>query len=167
MKSQEEQMWDHLDGAASAEERAALEQALQNDEQLQREWSLRHKLNEGLSNLEAEQPSLRFTQNLMERLPKLYQLIQIKPLIGKNWIRAYLAVFLLSVFGMLGFGFNILGSYTPSFSFNWVSSVLSIDLEASFPFRMAVILMSLSTAVLYLIWLDKRLGNREATNNKK
>ena len=157
MKSREEKWWEQLDGDASPEERAELEKALKSDEQAQREYALRRKLHEELQGLEPEQPSLRFTQNLMERLPKLYQRIQIGPLIGRGWKQVYLAIFTLCVLGLFGFGINLLGSYTPSFSFNWVSEYLSVDLEASFSFRLALIVMSLSTAVLFLMWLDRRL----------
>lgn len=156
MKSREEKWWEKLDGDISPEERAELEESLQSDEQLQREFTLRRKLHEELQGLEPEQPSLRFTQNLMERLPKLYQRIQIGPLIGKGWRQAYIAVFAFCVVALFGFGFNLLGSYTPSFSFDFVSEYLSVDLEASFPFRLALILMSLTTAVLFLMWLDRR-----------
>lgn len=161
MKSRKEKWWEQLDGDASPEERPAFEKALQGDEDLQREYAMRRKLHEELQGLEPEQPSLRFTQSLMERLPNLYQRIQIGPLIGRGWKRAYLAIFTLCVLGLFGFGFNLLGSYTPSFSFNWVSDYLSVDLEASFPFRLALIVMSLATAVLFLMWLDRRLRGRE------
>lgn len=163
MKSREEKWWEQLDGDALPEERAAMERALQNDEEAQREYALRRKLHEELQELEPEQPSLRFTQNLMERLPKLYQRVQIGPLIGKGWQRAYVAVFTLCVLGLFGFGFNLLGSYSPSFSVYWTSKYLFVDLEASFPFRLALVVMSLTTAVLFLMWLDRRLrGSRRA-----
>ena len=160
MKSREEQLWNHIDETASAEERAALEQELRTDDALQQELSLRKKLHEELAGIEPEQPSMRFTQNLMDILPKLYQRLQIKPLISKGWTRIYLAGFLLTVLALLGFGLGILSPSTSSILLGWTSEYFNVGIETELPFLLAIIVIGIATATLYLIWLDKRLRQR-------
>lgn len=160
MKSREEKLWNRLDGVADPEEQAALDRELQGDAELRRELALRRALHENLSEMEAEQPSLRFTQNLMERLPKLYRKIQIGPLVRSGWRRVYLAAFILTVVALLGLGLGASASGNIPLAIDLTVQNFYVALGANIPLQLTVIVTSFTTTLLFLFWLDKRLRKR-------
>ena len=69
----EERLWDYIDGLTPAEEKSAIEQLIDSNI----EW--RNKYHELLDvhqlmskSLELDEPSMRFTQNVMEDIAKLH-----------------------------------------------------------------------------------------------
>lgn len=158
MKNKGNRIWDHIDAGDNAEAKAALEAQLGQDESLRVELAKSRKLHEELGKMEAEQPSMRFTQNLMDRLPQLYRRIPFKPLVSKPWVQAYLIGFSLCLLVLFGFGW--LTSASSLIAIDLPLEEYSLQIGASFPFRMVIILTGVAFAVLYLIWLDKRLKKR-------
>lgn len=64
----EEQIWDILDGNALPEVQKEHEQKLQIDAEYRAHFATFSSLHDQLCNLELDAPSMRFEQNLMERL---------------------------------------------------------------------------------------------------
>lgn len=64
----EEQIWDILDGNALPEVQKEHAQLLQTDAEYQAHFATYASLHDQLCNLELDAPSMRFEQNLMERL---------------------------------------------------------------------------------------------------
>lgn len=88
MKNQEELIWQYLDGQLDASERARVEQALETDPSF-RELMLQSKvLHRELNEIETELPSMRFTQNVMDRLPAVKELAT-GPLVSLTWLRSF------------------------------------------------------------------------------
>lgn len=160
MKSREEELWEYLDGQDDPRQKALLEERLRAEGALRRELALRRKLNERLNEMEPEQPSLRFTQNLMERLPQLYRRIQLKPLISPIWVKTYLVVFTLTVLSLFGFGLLSTTSSLIPLNLNLKADSFSLEMEASISMRLAIIVTGITAAALFLFWLDKRLSKR-------
>lgn len=88
MNNKEELIWNYLDGQVSEDERLQIEQTLKDDEAF-RELFLQSRLvHQNLQKMEAEGPSLRFAQNIMDRLPAVRNLAT-GPLISTKWIRTF------------------------------------------------------------------------------
>ena len=94
-----DKFWDLLDGELSAEEQAALEQQIQADEAALSAQAERQLLHQELHKIEAEQPSMRFAKNIMERLPNLYRRLTIQPLVSPATLRIIIGSFSLFVLG--------------------------------------------------------------------
>lgn len=111
-KVEEALLWQYIEGTCSEMERQQVEAALQSDTALRQEYLERKQLHDLLKQTEAEQPSLRFAQNIMERLPQMYSALLREPLLQKRWwkifvgsigsIAAAVTVFLLTYDGPVG-----------------------------------------------------------------
>ncbi len=78
----QELLWKYAEGQCSGHEKDEVEKLLASDENAKDELRLIQEIHASLSGLEAEQPSMRFAQNVMESLPKkLYANIGIEPLL--------------------------------------------------------------------------------------
>ena len=67
-----ELLWKYAEGECSAREKAAVEARLASDADFREELDMILELQSTLTTMQPEQPSMRFTQNVMESLPKIY-----------------------------------------------------------------------------------------------
>jgi len=101
MKSySEELLWNYIDGSCSEEERAQIEQALKTDPELKKALAERMALHQALQKIEAEEPSMRFVTNIMERLPDIRFKFSLPPLVSPQLKRRFL-LGTLSVFTLI------------------------------------------------------------------
>lgn len=68
MKPIEERLWDYIDGLSSPEERIAIGQLLQTDPSVKQLHEEFLAISNSLTFSELEEPSLRFTKNVMEQV---------------------------------------------------------------------------------------------------
>lgn len=66
----EEKLWEYIDGLSTAEEKASIQRLLQSDSEWKGKYNELLELNRMLNTSELEQPSMRFTQNVMEEIVK-------------------------------------------------------------------------------------------------
>ena len=71
MKVTEELLWKYIVEDCTDAERLTIEQALATNTDLKKEWLERKILHQMMEKQELESPSMRFTKNVMESLPKL------------------------------------------------------------------------------------------------
>lgn len=104
--SMEEQLWSYIDGFSSAEEKSAIEKLMQTN----MEWKNKyHELLEAhllMKSAELEQPSMRFTKNVMEQIAKYHIAPATKSYINKKIIWGIGVFFLLLIVGFLVYGFG-------------------------------------------------------------
>ncbi len=110
-------LWDYIDGRANPDERTAVEQLLLD----RAEWAVKYsellETNEQLQALETEQPSLRFTKNVMEEIAKYNIAPATKQYINKNIIRCIGGFFVVSISALVLYmlsGFNWGSGAAPS-----------------------------------------------------
>lgn len=101
-QNMEERLWDYIDGACSAEDRLFIEQLIATNQ----EWKTKHQellqLQDMLSHhLELDEPSMRFTQNIMESIGKLHIAPAAKSYINKWIIRGIAGFFICSIIAFL------------------------------------------------------------------
>ncbi len=104
--SMEEQLWSYIDGFSSAEEKSAIEKLMQTN----MEWKNKyHELLEAhllMKSAELEQPSMRFTKNVMEQIAKYHIAPATKSYINKKIIWGIGVFFLMLIVGFLVYGFG-------------------------------------------------------------
>ncbi|HEY4208714.1 MAG TPA: hypothetical protein VGM31_17930 [Puia sp.] len=97
----EERLWDYIDGLGSPEERSAVQTLIAENI----EWQRKHKelLNVHLmmTDSELDEPSMRFTKNVMEEIARHHVAPATKTYINKNIIRGIGAFFLTLITGFL------------------------------------------------------------------
>lgn len=154
----EEQIWSYIDGFSSEEERSAIEKLLQSN----MEW--KNKYNELLEahllmkSSELEQPSMRFTKNVMEQIAKYNIAPATKTYINKRIIWGIGLFFITMIIGFLIYGVG---------QINWNTSgdnklpvdFSKIDYSRIFSNSYVNIFMMINV-LLGLVLLDRVLANK-------
>ena len=75
-------LWDYVDGRCTADEASYVREMLEKDEQWRTSYESLVSFNQNLHGIETEQPSLRFTKNVMDAVA------QVTPIrtVQKNWV---------------------------------------------------------------------------------
>jgi anti-sigma factor RsiW len=154
-----ELLWKHIDGSCSPEERQAVERLLAEDEAFKQEWAKAQKLHTALQQQEAEQPSMRFAKNVMERLPALYRKISIQPLLSPLAKRGFIALLGLFFAAYFYFAYLYLQANPAGAGSSPLEGIANTLL--SLPMTVMSLLAALSSAFLLLAWLDKQLKKRQ------
>ncbi|MEN0004537.1 MAG: hypothetical protein AAF798_10345 [Bacteroidota bacterium] len=153
-----QQLWDFIDGQCTAEEAATLKSALETDPNVKAEWAKRFKLHQQLSELPAEQPSMRFVQNLMDKLPLLYRKLSIAPLVKPFWVKTALGFLALLLVGYIGFVFFYIEQFGVNGQFTYLESMKNYLNQA--PAKFLILFAAISISLSCLFVLDRFLKAR-------
>ena len=98
----EERLWEYIDGLCSAEDRLFIDELIATNQ----EWKTKHKELLELQNLlshqlELDEPSMRFTQNIMEAISKHHIAPAAKSYINKKIVWGIAGFFICSIIGLL------------------------------------------------------------------
>jgi hypothetical protein len=122
MKEQqiEEQLWSYIDGSATAAEKTFVEKMLAAHE----EWKAKYKEQLDLHQLlmnktELEQPSMRFSKNVMEQIGGMQPKAATSTYVNKNIIRSIAAFFIFTIGALLIYSIS---------QINWAASSGSSNL---------------------------------------
>lgn len=107
---QDEQMdirlWEYLDGTATPPERTVIEQLLQEDAIWRNRYAELLQLNQEIMGSGLEQPSMRFTRNVMEEIARLHIAPAARSYINNRIIWGIGIFFILMLAGILVYGFG-------------------------------------------------------------
>ena len=159
-QNMEDRLWDYIDGTGSAEEKSFIEQLLESN----LEWRAKYKelleVHQLMSNhLELDEPSMRFTQNVMEDIAKYKIAPAAKSYINKRVIWGIGFFFLLSIIGFLIYGFGQV-NWSDSSGGSFAIDFSKVDLSKVFnnTYTNAFLMVNV---VLGLILLDMYLGKKK------
>ncbi|MBA3648628.1 MAG: hypothetical protein H0W62_08760 [Chitinophagales bacterium] len=137
MNTIDEQLWNYIDGTSSPEAVIAIEQMLHENPDIKKLYDEYISIHQHLKSVELEEPSLRFTQNIMdlvafEPAPKI-----VKTKVDTRIIKGIGGFFLISILGLLVYTLSQIQWSHPAgstFSFqmpqvNW-SNILNRNLLA-------------------------------------
>lgn len=103
----EETLWNYIDGSMNAEDSSFVEKLLQTDAIWKSKYGELLEVHELMkNNIALEEPSMRFTQNVMEEISRLYITPATKNYINKNIIWGITIFFLTTIIAVLGYGFG-------------------------------------------------------------
>lgn len=163
----EERLWEYIDGTCNEDEKTFIAQLIATN----LEWKAKYKelleVHQLMGDIELEQPSMRFTQNVMEEIGKLHIAPAAQSYINKKVIWGIGAFFLLSIVGFLIYGFG---------QVNWSSSsdgnsIIPIDfdkIDFSVFFKNTYTnVFMMVNVVLGLVMLDMYLGKKKKQLREK
>src|SRR4030095_12055177 len=103
----EERLWNYIDGVNSEEEKSLIEKLLASDAAFKAKYQELLGLQQLLGKVELEEPSMRFTRNVMEEVAKYSVAKATSKYINKRIIWAIAAFFFIMIGAMLVYGFSL------------------------------------------------------------
>ncbi len=100
-KKVEERLWEYMDGLATEQEKNIIEKLIATDIAWKEKYNDLLELQQLIHSTDLEEPSMRFTKNVMDEIAKVHIAPATKSYLNKNIIRGIAAVFI----GMLVFIF--------------------------------------------------------------
>jgi hypothetical protein len=157
-RSIEERLWEYIDGFATPDEQSVIEQLLKENAGWKSKYSELLKTEELLRSSELEQPSLRFTKNVMEEISRLHIAPATKTYINKKIIWGIATFFFVLITGFLIYGFAQMQWNVPSDS-GVLKKVNSFDFSKMFSNTWVNVFMMLNV-IVGLFLLDNYLTNK-------
>lgn len=160
LQEMEARLWAHIDGTNTAPERAAVQQLIEEHTA----WRARHaellELHQLLGGTELEQPSMRFTRNVMEGIAQLQIAPAAKSYINQKVIWGIALFFLTAIFGFLIYAIGMIdwkvGSAAET---DYRIDFTAVDYSKFFNNTYTQIFMMLNV-VLGLMLLDRFISNK-------
>jgi hypothetical protein len=100
----EDRLWSYIDGVCESEEKSAIEQLLQSNLDWQHKYKELLDIHQLLHSTELEEPSMRFTRNVMEEIAKYQIAPATRSYINKRIIYGIGAFFATMMIGFLIYG---------------------------------------------------------------
>ena len=101
----EQQLWSYIDGHSSSEERSSIGKLLQSNLEWKNKYNELLEIHQLMNAAELEQPSLRFTKNVMEKIAQYHIAPATKNYINKRIIWGIATFFITLITGFLIYGF--------------------------------------------------------------
>ena len=158
----EEKIWGYIDGTSSMEEVAFVEQMIAADATWRAKYSELKEINQLLkADMELEQPSLRFSMNVMDQLQGLQPAPATKQYINKTIIRSIAVFFILSIVGFLIYSFTLIDWSSPaSTGEGYQLPSMSFDYKLFLNSTWLNVLLMLNV-VMGLLYLDNYLRRKK------
>jgi hypothetical protein len=103
----EEKLWSYIDGSLDKKEFGIIEELLRSNTEWKNKYAELLEVHEIMkTNIDLEHPSLRFTQNVMEEISRLYITPATRKFINNNVIWGIGIFFLTTIAGLLIYGFG-------------------------------------------------------------
>lgn len=156
----EERLWAYIDGLSPADEKSVVETLIRENAQWRALYRELLQMHQSLTAVELEEPSLRFTKNVMEEIARHHIAPATKTYINQKIIWGIAAFFVLSIAGFLVYGFSQVdwtsaGATTNPFGVD----LTKVNYGSLFNSTVMNVFMMLN-AVLGLMLLDRFLSNK-------
>lgn len=156
----EETLWNYIDNSLDEGQRSFVDELIRDNS----EWKVKYaellEVQQLMSNhIELEEPSMRFTQNVMEEISRLYITPAAKNYINKNVIWGIGIFFLTTIIGLLGYIFGQI-SWSADAVGSRSSQLTNIDWAGLFSGTYMNIFIMVNI-ILALMLLDMYLTNRK------
>ena len=155
----EMRLWDYIDGNIDAAEKMQIEALLRTDANWQAVYQQLLQMNKMLhDDLELEEPSMRFTKNVMDEISKLKIAPATKNYINKKIIIGIAAFFVLVIGGLLLYFLTQI-NWSSTGESSWLFDVSKIDVS-KYLNKQALQIFVMVNAVLALVLIDKILSRK-------
>lgn len=101
----EQQLWAFIDGVSSVEERTAIEKLLASNQEWKKKYNQLLDIHQLMNSSDLEQPSMRFTKNVMEEISRYHIAPATKNYINKKIVWGIAGFFITVMVSFLVFGF--------------------------------------------------------------
>ncbi|MBL7740535.1 MAG: hypothetical protein JNK14_15055 [Chitinophagaceae bacterium] len=154
----EERLWSYIDGTSDAGERTVIDRLLQENAEWKAKYHELLEVNSLLQSSELEEPSMRFTKNVMEEIAKVHIAPATKTYINKNIIRGIAFFFITLIVAFLVYGFGQI-DWTAKGDTNMPVDLSKVDYSKIFNNTYVNAFMMINV-VLGLFLLDRYLANK-------
>ena len=159
----EERLWNYIDGACAADEKSAIEQLLDSNVEWQSKYRELLDVHQVLHTTELEEPSMRFSRNVMEEIARLHIAPATKSYINKKIVYGIGAFFMIMIVGFLVYGFSQI-DWSAKGDANNIINIDKVNFGVFFNNTYVNMFMMLNV-VLGLMFLDKYLSNKKKNIN--
>jgi len=156
----EVRLWEYIDGLSSNEEKTVIEKLVDENAEWKAKYHELLEVHQSLNLVELEEPSLRFTKNVMEEIAKYQIAPATKTYINSKVIWGIGIFFLAMIVGFLVYGIGQIDWTTAGDSKSTLGVDLTkIDYSQMFNSNLMNGVMMLNV-VLGLVLLDRYLSNK-------
>lgn len=164
--SMENQLWDYIDGNISADQKSAIEKLLESNLEWKNKYQELLGIHSMMQQTGLEQPSMRFTKNVMEEIAKYHIAPATKTYINKKIIWGLTAFFITMIVGFLIYGFGQIDWTAGNTTTEKYIDFSKVDLSKFFNNTYVNVFMMLNV-VLGLMLLDRFLANKRKKFSKE
>lgn len=161
----EERLWDFIDGLSSSAEKSEVEALIAAHTAWQEQYRELLDIHQAMNSQELEEPSMRFTKNVMEEITRFQVAPATKTYINKNIIRSIGAFFLLMIGSMLIYCLAGIKWWTSSPPSSTPPYSINLDIEKfniGKAFNSSYLnILTLVTVVIGLVFLDVWLQRKK------
>lgn len=161
----EERLWNYIDGTSDAGEKPVIEKLLAENAEWKAKYRELLEVNSILQSSELEEPSMRFTKNVMEEISKLHIAPATKAYINKKIVWGIGIFFITLLAGFLVYGFGQI-DWTTSGDSNMPVDLSKVDISKFFNNTYMNVFMMINV-VLGLFLLDRYLANKRKQSRKE
>ena len=155
----ESRLWEFIDGLSHPSEQSAVEKLIAENAEWKTKYHELLELHQMIQSTELEQPSMRFTKNVMEEIAKYQIAPAAKEYINKKIIWGLAGFFIALVVGFLVYGFSQVDWNTGSSGNGIGVDFTKVDFSKMFNNDYVNYFMMLNV-VLGLILLDRFLSSK-------
>ena len=159
----EDRLWDYIDGSGNAAEKSFVENLIATQEVWRKKYHELLDVHQLMNtSLELDEPSMRFSQNVMEEITKYQIAPATKTYINKKIIYGIGIFFLVMIVGMLGYGLGQVNWSTATGSGgpdNLSNTINKIDYSKFYNNNFTTVFMIINV-VIGLMLLDMYLGKK-------
>ena len=157
----EVRLWEYIDGFSNAEEKSAIEKLIAENAEWKAKYHELLEVHQTINLVELEQPSLRFTKNVMDEIAKYHIAPATKEYINKKVIWGIAAFFITVIAGFLIYALAQINWSAASKHNSTIGIDLTkVDYSAVFNNTFVNMFMMINV-VLGLMLLDRYLSDRK------
>ena len=161
----EERLWNYIDGVGEAGERSAIEALLQSNVEWQSKYKELLEVHSLLKESELEEPSMRFTMNVMEEIARLQIAPATKTYLNNRIIYGIGVFFVTMMVGFLVYGFAQV-DWSAGGQTNMPVDLNKVDFSVFFNNTYVNVFMMINV-VLGLVLLDRYLNLKKKKYSKE
>ena len=160
-QNMDERLWDYIDGSVNSEEKSFVEQLLQTNQQWKAKYAELLEVHQLMKNhLELDEPSMRFTQNVMEEIAKYQIAPATKSYLNKKIIWGIGGFFIIMILGLIIYGFGQVNWSAPESGYGLPVDISNLDWSKFFNNSFVNVFVMVNV-VLGLMLLDIYLGKKK------
>ena len=161
----DDRLWEYIDGLSSGEEKSAIEKLLENNHRWKEKYHELLEVHQLVQSSALEEPSLRFTKNVMEEIAKYHIAPATKTYINKKIIGGIGIFFIMLILGFLIYGFGQV-DWNSKPDVNLPVDLNKVDFNKFFSNTYVNIFMMINV-VLGLVLLDRYLASKKKNTQKE
>lgn len=105
-QNMEARLWDYLDGLSDSAEKSVIEQLIRDNAEWRQKYEELLEVRQLLAADDLEEPSMRFTKNVMDEIARQHIAPATRSYINNNIIRGLAIFFVSMIVGFLAYGFG-------------------------------------------------------------